>query len=174
MSSQHDSSNGLDHNDNGSDVKSAEGPGYKSEVESSNPYHFPDFTLPTGIVYNSVPVMKFPVKDDPLTHIQNIRALSLREDDVIITAYPKCGTHWVAEILHMLTSGSTSYCSRTKEFTMLEFLNDLPSLEAFESPRLLNSHLYMAHLPEQILGKKVKVRDMCAAGQWDWPGEGHV
>ena len=70
------------------------------------------------------------------------------------------GTHWVAEILHMLTTGSTEYSGRTKEFAMLEYCDDLQMLETLKPPRLLNSHLFMAQLPKEIVEKKVKVREI--------------
>ena len=74
----------------------------------------------------------------------------------VCCVYP--GTHWVAEILHMLTSGATEYSGRIKAYTMLEFCNDLTFLDTLTSPRLLNSHLYMAQLPRGMVDKKVKVK----------------
>ena len=47
--------------------------------------------VPTGLRFNGVPIMKFPVTDAPLTHCQKMYDLPMREDDIIITAYPKCG-----------------------------------------------------------------------------------
>ncbi|KAK3803412.1 hypothetical protein RRG08_021383 [Elysia crispata] len=125
--------------------------------DPNNPFYFPALTLPSGLLFNRVRVMKCPVKDDPMTHLKKIYDLPMRDDDIIITAYPKCGTHWVAEILHMLTSGATEFSGRTKEYTMLEFCNDLRFLATLSSPRLLNSHLYMAQLPRGIVVKKVKI-----------------
>ncbi|GFS21035.1 hypothetical protein ElyMa_001585200 [Elysia marginata] len=61
------------------------------DLDPSNPYHFPAFGLPTGLHLDGARVMKCPVKDDPLTHVQKIQNLTLREDDIIVTAYPKCG-----------------------------------------------------------------------------------
>ncbi|GFR98991.1 sulfotransferase 1C4 [Elysia marginata] len=60
----------------------------------------------------------------------------------------------------MLTSGKTEFSGRTKEFNMLEFVNDLPFLDTLPSPRVLNSHLYVAHLPKQMVEKKVKLVHM--------------
>ncbi|GFR71029.1 sulfotransferase 1C4 [Elysia marginata] len=123
----------------------------------ANPYHFPERHLFRGATYNGVPVLNLPVSADPVTHIKRIRKLSMRDDDVIIVAFPKCGTHWVSEMLHMLESGSTDYATQPKEFAMVEFTDDLTQLDQMASPRLLNSHLYIAHLPEQVLEKKVKL-----------------
>ena len=63
----------------------------------------------------------------------------------------------MSEILHMLVSRTTDYATRTKEFKMLELMEDSPALDHLDSPRVLNSHLYIAHLPEQLVEKKVKV-----------------
>ena len=77
------------------------------------------------------------------------------------------GTHWVSEILHMLMRGSTDYSTQTKEFNMLEFMDDLAKLDHMTSPRLLNSHLYIAHLPEQMIERKVKVSHHENIGKFD-------
>ena len=62
------------------------------------------------------------------------------------------------EILHMLFRGTTHYATQPKEVNMLEFIEDLSVLDQMTSPRVLNSHLYTALLPEQVVEKKVKVR----------------
>ena len=59
--------------------------------DPNNPFYFPDFVLPSGLLFNGVRVMKCPVKDDPMTHLKKIYDLPMRDDDIIITAYPKCG-----------------------------------------------------------------------------------
>ena len=59
--------------------------------DPNNPFYFPEFSLPSGLLFNGVRVMKCPVKDDPMTHLKKIYDLPMRDDDIIITAYPKCG-----------------------------------------------------------------------------------
>ena len=56
-----------------------------------NPYCFPERQLFTGLIYNGVAVKHHPVSVDPITHTKNIRSLQMRSDDLIITAFPKCG-----------------------------------------------------------------------------------
>ncbi|GFN97927.1 gliomedin-like isoform x3 [Plakobranchus ocellatus] len=125
--------------------------------QQSNPYYFPQDALYKGPVLNGVRIVDCPVSDDSLTHMKKIRNLSMRNNDMIIAAYPKCGTHWVAEIVHMLLTGSAEYSARSKEHAMLEFIPDLSALDQMTSPRLFNSHLCMAHLPAQIVEKNVKI-----------------
>ena len=66
----------------------------------------------------------------------------------------------MSEIVSMLIRGSADYAKHTKESTMLEFMEDLSLLDHLASPRLLNSHFYFAHLPEQLVEKRVKVRSL--------------
>ncbi|RUS75052.1 hypothetical protein EGW08_017188, partial [Elysia chlorotica] len=129
----------------------------RSKNYMPNPYHFAENHLSQGLTYNGAIVRKLPVSIDTVTQLKRIRGVSMRSDDIIITAYPKCGTHWVGEMVHMLVRGRTELSAQAKEFHMFEFIEDLGLLDQMESPRLLNSHLYLAHLPEQIVHKKVKL-----------------
>ncbi|RUS75050.1 hypothetical protein EGW08_017186, partial [Elysia chlorotica] len=122
-----------------------------------NPYGFPLPLLESNFKVDGSTIWRFPVKDDPVTHTRNIQSLPMKEDDIFIAAYMKCGTHWVAEMLHMLLKGSIKYSEKTKESTMLEVVCDLDTLTHMQSPRVLNSHLYMVHLPREIVQKKIKI-----------------
>ncbi|KAK7474546.1 hypothetical protein BaRGS_00034191, partial [Batillaria attramentaria] len=53
-------------------------------------------------------------------HIECLKALEMRDDDVIVAAFPKCGTHWMWEIACMLMTGRAEYDTRTKDLAMLE------------------------------------------------------
>ena len=66
--------------------------------DPSNPYFFPAFAIPLDFQFNGVPVLRHPVTDDPLTHIKKVHALPMKEDDIIITAYPKCGEFQLAPL----------------------------------------------------------------------------
>ncbi|RUS82400.1 hypothetical protein EGW08_009852, partial [Elysia chlorotica] len=127
------------------------------EPRPEDPYGFPYRWLSSGIYVNGVPVFRCPVKIPPATHIRKMMALPMRESDVVLAGFVKSGNHWMVEILHMLTAGSTEYSSRLKEHDQLEFVNDLDSLEALPSPRVLNTNVYMAHLPQEIAHKRVKI-----------------
>ena len=62
--------------------------------------------------------------------------------------------------MNMLIRGTLDYAKQEKSITMFEFMEDLSLLDDLASPRLLNSHFYFAHLPEQLVEKRVKVRSL--------------
>ena len=62
-----------------------------SDPDSPNPFYFPGFVLHTGLWYKGVRTGNWPVKDGPIGHLKKIEALNMREDDIILAAYPKCG-----------------------------------------------------------------------------------
>ncbi|XP_005091666.1 sulfotransferase family cytosolic 1B member 1-like [Aplysia californica] len=94
--------------------------------------------------------------DDPVEFVTSLRKMDMRDDDVIIAAFPKSGTHWMWEVTKMLRKGIASYEDRSKETVMLEF-SKRDVIEKEASPRTLNSHLPMCHLPQQVKEKKIKI-----------------
>ncbi|KAL3842284.1 hypothetical protein ACJMK2_020315 [Sinanodonta woodiana] len=89
-------------------------------------------------------------------HLETIRNIIARDDDVLICTYPKSGTHWIWEIVSMLRKGKAEYDPRIKETTMLEFLTK-EQIEGLESPRILNTHFPLRMLPKDLLDKKRKL-----------------
>ncbi|XP_067680766.1 sulfotransferase 1A1-like [Haliotis asinina] len=87
--------------------------------------------------------------------IRKVQKLELRNDDVLIAAYPKCGTHWLWEIVTMLRAGNSKYNKKAKDISMLGTPKSV-LVDELPSPRVLNSHLYFRHLPEKLVEKKIK------------------
>ncbi|KAH9503946.1 Amine sulfotransferase [Bulinus truncatus] len=102
-------------------------------------------------------VLTFPGTTDAVAQVEKIRNLTIREDDVIIAAYPKCGTNWLWEVTQMLLRQTVEYETRTKVQLMLESPNGPERAEAELSPRILNSHNVVAHWPQEIISKKTKI-----------------
>ncbi|ESP02862.1 hypothetical protein LOTGIDRAFT_110936 [Lottia gigantea] len=96
------------------------------------------------------------VKCEPKEHFENIRDLTIRDDDIVICGYSKAGTHWLWEVLNMLRNKTTEYKKDVKEKQMIEFLQK-GDLDKEPSPRVLNTHLYPSLLPKQLLEKKTKL-----------------
>ncbi|XP_025090133.1 sulfotransferase 1C3-like [Pomacea canaliculata] len=98
----------------------------------------------------------FPMIKDYRQHIKELRHLELRPDDVILTGFPKTGSHWHHEILHMLLAGSPEFVRKPEA---KEFLDFSPKDELLppDHPRVLFTHFRYHHLPLQVWEKKVKV-----------------
>lgn len=84
-----------------------------------------------------------------------IRALEMR-DDVMLISFPRSGTHWMWEVGSMLLAGKADYQHQTKGHLMLE-ATEIEKIEALPSPRLLNTHLPVSMLPNQVKEKGIKV-----------------
>ncbi|XP_076452583.1 sulfotransferase 2A1-like [Babylonia areolata] len=100
--------------------------------------------------------LKYPVSVTTQEHLRNLRNMTLRDDDVILAAFPKSGTHWLWEVTHMLTSGRAEYDPRDKSQLMAEF-TEVARLDALPSPRIINSHLFLRHLSKEVVTKRVRV-----------------
>ncbi|KAL5016124.1 hypothetical protein ScPMuIL_005713 [Solemya velum] len=97
----------------------------------------------------------FPIPDHE-NEVKSIPDWHARDDDILICAYPKSGTHWIWEIVLMLLRGKAERIQEIKEVAMLEGVtqahyNNLPS------PRVLNSHIYFSNLPQNFRDRKCKI-----------------
>ncbi|KAK6192554.1 hypothetical protein SNE40_004003 [Patella caerulea] len=101
--------------------------------------------FPEALIGRSTPV-----------HLKKLREMTIRDDDVIICAYPKAGTHWIWEVVQMLRAHKTEYHKDIKEKQMIEAAQ-IESIDSEPSPRVLNSHLWPRHLPKQMFEKKTKL-----------------
>ncbi|XP_067667990.1 sulfotransferase 1B1-like [Haliotis asinina] len=107
--------------------------------------------------------------EDDSKIIQKVQKFELRDDDVVIAAYAKCGTHWLWEIVSMLRAGNTEYNKKTKRVAMLGS-GKFDELDELPSPRVLNSHLHFRHLPKSMMEKRIKTifimrnpKDVCVS-----------
>ncbi|KAK3588700.1 hypothetical protein CHS0354_028911, partial [Potamilus streckersoni] len=99
------------------------------------------------------PVLEFGKHQEVLSNIPKMKCYN---DDVIICAFPKCGTHWVWEICNKIIYGSVETVAKSKMKAMLDvcLTEDIASIP---SPRLINSHLPPSLLPVEIFQKKCKI-----------------
>ncbi|KAK3731943.1 hypothetical protein RRG08_045002 [Elysia crispata] len=89
--------------------------------------------------------------------IEGVPDVEIREDDVIICAYPKAGTHWVWEIVRYLLAGKTSGVPLVeKDNCMIEWM-PADRLRELPSPRVLNTHLLFRQLPRQAKQTRCKI-----------------
>ncbi|KAL5006666.1 hypothetical protein ScPMuIL_015472 [Solemya velum] len=107
-----------------------------------------------GGIYSQLPPRTTP--REMKAHIDALKYLKIRPDDVFLFTYPKSGTHWLWEIVGMLLSGRSEYNKNVKESQMLE-CQDLETLESLPSPRLLNTHMLPDRLPDNFLSSGCEV-----------------
>lgn len=88
--------------------------------------------------------------------VRKVKNFKCRDDDVFILAPVKSGTHWVWEIASMLIAGRAETIPKSKSKHMLEH-QTADVFEEIKSPRILNSHLDIEHLPNGIFDKKLKI-----------------
>ncbi|KAL3857294.1 hypothetical protein ACJMK2_011979 [Sinanodonta woodiana] len=88
--------------------------------------------------------------------VRSIRTWKAKDDDVLLCAYPKSGTHWLWEVASMLLNGSADRINLNKASAMLELIPQ-PMYEDIQSPRVLNSHIYFRMLPEDFVKRKCKI-----------------
>ncbi|XP_046575815.1 sulfotransferase 1A3-like [Haliotis rubra] len=88
--------------------------------------------------------------------IDGVRSVGIRDDDILICSYPQSETHWVFEITRELLAGGIIHDDNTKVQTFMERTSE-EELADLSSPRILNTHLLMKHLPDDVCNKKLKV-----------------
>lgn len=111
-----------------------------------------------GILFDGIYLPTFtPLLQNPEVRLKAIKNLEGRSDDVLITAFPRSGTHWMWEIANMLLTKQDQYTEKTKETAFLEFVDDWNNIETMASPRLLNTHLPYRWLPLQHIEKQRKM-----------------
>ncbi|XP_071153617.1 sulfotransferase 1A1-like [Mytilus edulis] len=113
------------------------------------------------LVFDGMALPPFPpLKKNAEERFTAIRDLETRPDDIILTAFPRSGTHWLWEVIHMLLQGNAEYTTAVKETAFLEMIPDLNPINEVKSPRLLNTHVPFRWLPKKHLcdgGKIVHV-----------------
>ncbi|XP_069840586.1 sulfotransferase 1C4-like [Dendropsophus ebraccatus] len=89
-----------------------------------------------------------------------------REDDILISTFPKAGTTWMQEIVDLIIlNGDVERSMRAPCFVKVPFIEinvkPIPSgveaANAMESPRLLKTHLPIQLVPPSFWEKNVKV-----------------
>merc|ERR1712215_67790 len=113
---------------------------------------------------------------------KQISELSVREEDVWISSFPKCGTTWTQEmvwnIVHNLDFHTAKSVSLEERVPFLELtgltetghmvtmkeevagtglLNSIEQVNNLNSPRVIKTHLSIDILPKDVLKKKIKL-----------------
>ncbi|XP_012942059.1 sulfotransferase 6B1 [Aplysia californica] len=92
-----------------------------------------------------------------LERLRTIPNISIRRDDVMLCGYPKTGSHWVHEILHMLVNGKSELSKHGKGLGgMIDVMPDI-IIDSLSSPRVLNSHFVYEDLPKGVREHRTKI-----------------
>ncbi|XP_033744349.1 sulfotransferase family cytosolic 1B member 1-like [Pecten maximus] len=89
-------------------------------------------------------------------HLEKIRNMECRHDDVFIMSYPRSGTHWIREIVAMLMKGKAEYIVNDNIDFPIELL-DMHTIVNEPSPRVFYSHMPFRYLPRDHLARNGKV-----------------
>lgn len=104
--------------------------------------------------------------------MKELEDMDVREDDIFIVTYPKSGTHWMQEIVHLILVNGNAEMLTSKERRPVIELADVmgfdPDLVAAAgpvlremkdtpSPRVLSSHVRYCLLPKQLQEKRPKL-----------------
>ncbi|WAR01374.1 ST1B1-like protein [Mya arenaria] len=123
-------------------------------VQASNGKEY-KFIHAGGITLRSEFQSKLP-GGDLAKHLENVKNIDVRDDDVYLATYPKSGTHWVWEIVQMLRKGKAEYEKDVKEAAFVDF-RATDQLEEIPSPRVLNCHFPVKNTPRQVFEKGTKI-----------------
>ncbi|WAR01373.1 ST1B1-like protein [Mya arenaria] len=126
----------------------------KITVETSNGKEY-KFVYARGLTFRIDHLSMIPGGDVD-KHLENVKNIDVRDDDVYLATYPKSGTHWVWEIIQMLRKGKAEYEKDVKEAAFLDF-RATDHLEELQSPRVLNCHYPVKHTPRQVFEKGTKI-----------------
>uniref|UniRef100_A0A1E1X6L1 Putative sulfotransferase n=1 Tax=Amblyomma aureolatum TaxID=187763 RepID=A0A1E1X6L1_9ACAR len=91
--------------------------------------------------------------------------LKLQEGDVVQVAFPKCGTHWVQQIIQLILhngEGPKDFEEFVKRAPFIEYQGE-GDIEGMEAPRTMRTHLHLHRIPFDKKAKYVYV----ARNPWD-------
>ncbi|KAM4693521.1 sulfotransferase 6B1-like [Discoglossus pictus] len=93
-----------------------------------------------------------------LETFQNMESFEAREDDLLLAAYPKCGSNWTIQLLQDMIKASYNK-DPPPIMPMLEFAipGKFEKLKEDSSPRVLTSHMVYGKLPNDFFYKKAKI-----------------
>ncbi|XP_062570635.1 sulfotransferase 6B1-like [Saccostrea cucullata] len=93
---------------------------------------------------------------DATQRLKEIQHLQTRDDDILVSSYPKSGSHWMHEFLCRVLHDQEAKFPRM-EHTFLDIIPEFSRMDSLPSPRILYTHLPVHFLPEDHIknGRKI-------------------
>lgn len=90
---------------------------------------------------------------------QALQDFASRRDDMMLAAYPKCGTNWCLQILNDLAATVSGSEEMKPNFDILEFgaVDKYKKMETLPSPRVYATHLHHDNLPKAVVQNGTKI-----------------
>ncbi|XP_013386937.1 bile salt sulfotransferase isoform X2 [Lingula anatina] len=101
---------------------------------------------------DGVPLPPFP---SLRSNLRQIDKFQVRSDDIWIVNWPKSGTHWMWEVVMMLSSGQAQLRDSVKVGAMFPEACTLQATEKMTSPRVLDTHVPFKLFPKAALKSKI-------------------
>ncbi|XP_044148489.1 sulfotransferase 6B1-like [Bufo gargarizans] len=100
----------------------------------------------------------YPTSTCDVDTFKSIETFEAREDDLMMVAYPKCGSNWTILLLHSIVRAVYNK-EPSANVPLIEFKapNKFEKLKVEPSPRVLGSHLDYDNIPQSFFDKKVKM-----------------
>ncbi|XP_060114557.1 sulfotransferase 2A1-like [Heteronotia binoei] len=116
----------------------------------------------SSVKYISYKGILFPSRTHSAEILEKVEnEFQILDDDAITVTYPKSGTHWIAEILGLISQkGDPTWTHSVlmwERSPWIEMDNGLKQALQNPPPRLLNSHLPFQLFPKSFLQTKAKV-----------------
>ncbi|XP_066474222.1 sulfotransferase 6B1-like [Tiliqua scincoides] len=88
-----------------------------------------------------------------------LETMEARKDDVLVVAYPKCGTNWALHILNEMRAAVYKDSPPPEGLQMLEFGSPehIQEMKNQASPRVFTTHLFYDNIPRSFIENKVKI-----------------
>ncbi|XP_047207205.1 sulfotransferase 6B1 [Girardinichthys multiradiatus] len=101
----------------------------------------------------------YPTLMCPEEHLKCLDDIKVREDDIMLVAYPKCGFNWMVGVMKKIIAEATQMKNESKMPPLIEFCGPevLKAMNEAPSPRFLGTHLHPDNMPASFNEKKTKM-----------------
>ncbi|KAL8578780.1 hypothetical protein ACOMHN_045768 [Nucella lapillus] len=101
--------------------------------------------------------MLLPEYQEPISeHLTKIKAMDIRDNDILLFSFSNSGTHWTYRVIDMLIRGQATFVQRNPDSMFIDVQN-IDAISTLGSPRVLVTHLPFQLLPAQIQDKRTKI-----------------